>query len=114
MGDKEESMRILHILVLGGAMACPPVALADLPFDAGKLGHMKGILDVCSKATPRGASDYLLQMKAMIGAATKAMVDEAAKTEEYQQAYQSIRSEFSNMAQDEVVAACTSYLTTKN
>ena len=107
-------MKILYILVLGGTLACPCIALAELPFDPGKLGHMKGVLNVCSKVTPREASDYFLRMKSLIGDATKAMVDEAAKTEEYQQAYQSIASELSNKSQDEMAAACTSYLTTTN
>ncbi len=107
-------MKILHVLVLGGAIACPSVVLAELPFDAGKLGHMKGVLDVCSKTAPREASDYFLQMKSTIGNATKAMVDEAARTDEYQQAYQSVRSELSNKAQDEMATACTAYLTTTN
>ena len=107
-------MKVLHILVLGGAMVCSTIALAELPFDPGKLGHMKGVLDVCSKATPREASDYFLRMKSAIGNATKEMVDDAAKTEEYQQAYQSVRSELSNKAQDEMATACTAYLMTTN
>lgn len=105
-------MKILRILVTGGVMACSTVTLADLPFDPGKLGHMRGVLDVCSRAMPRVASDYFLQIKSLIGDATKEMVAEAAKTEEYQQAYQSVRSELGNKAQDEVATACTSYLST--
>lgn len=107
-------MKLLHILVLGGAMVCSTVALAELPFDPGKLGHMKGVLSVCIKTKPREAWDYFLKMKAMIGDATKAMVDEAAKTDEYQQAYQSVRSELSDKAQDEMATTCTAYLTTTN
>lgn len=107
-------MKTLRILIFAGAMAGSPLALAEAPFDVGKLGHMKGILDVCSKEAPQKASAYLLQMKSLIGTATKATVDEATRTEEYQQAYESVHSELSNMAQDEAVAACTSYLTATN
>ena len=107
-------MKILQVIVLAGAMIGPAVALADFPFDAGKLGRMKGILDVCSKATPRQASAYLLQIKSLIADTTKDMVNQATKTDEYQQAYQSIRSELSNLAPDDVAASCTSYLTTAN
>lgn len=107
-------MKIRHILVLGGAMICSPVALAELPFDAAKLGHMRAVLEVCSKVAPREASNYLLQMKSLIGKATKAMVDEAARTDEYQAAYQSVGSELSGKSHDELASACTSYLATAN
>jgi hypothetical protein len=107
-------MKIPCVLVLGGVIAWPAVALAEIPFDPGRLGQMKGVLEVCSRVAPRAASEYLLQMKAVIGSATKAMVDEAARTEEYQQAYQSVRSEFSSLSQDGIVASCTSYLAATN
>lgn len=107
-------MKILYILLCAGVATGPAVAQAGLPFDAGKLGQMKALVDVCSKATPREASKYLLQTKSLIGNATKQTVDEAAATEEYQQAYEAIRSKFSNLSQDGIVDACTSYLTTMN
>ena len=104
-------MKALHIVVLGGTFACSSAALADFPFDAGTLGRMKGILDTCSSASPQKASAYLLQMKSLIGDAKKAAVDEATGTEEYKQAYESIRSELGNMPPDEVSQACNGFLT---
>ncbi len=103
-------MKILHMLALGAAMAVLSLALADPAFDAGQFGRMKGILDVCGRVNARDASQYLLQMKAMIGSATKAEVDQAAKTDEYQQAYQAITTELNNMDTDAKVQACSGYL----
>lgn len=107
-------MKIRHILVLGAVMAVSPIAHAELPLDAAKLGHMKGVLDVCGSAVPRKASDYLLQMKSMLGKATKAEVNEAAKSEEYREAYQSVRSRLSGLTRDELTTECTAYLATTN
>lgn len=103
-------MKILHMLSLGAAMAVLSLALADPAFDAGQLGRMKGILEVCGQVNARDASQYLLQMKALIGNATKEEVDQAAKTDEYQQAYQSITTELNNMDPDAKVQACSGYL----
>lgn len=108
-------MKFLRILIMGGVMVCPPVALADSSFDAAKLGYMKGVLDSCGSVSPQDASEYLLQMKSYLGNATRDSVSKAMHTDEYQQAYQSIRDklkdETSNMTRDQKAAACTSYLT---
>lgn len=103
-------MKFLQVLALGGAMAFASPAPAEATFDSAQLGHMKGVLDVCAKLNPREASDYLLQMKRLIGDATKDMVAEAAMTGEYQQAYQSITAELSSMVQEEMSKACSAYL----
>ena len=108
-------MKTLYILVLGGALACSPVVLADAPFDAGKLGYMRGVLDTCSSVAPQQASAYLLQMKTFVGSASRETVSNAMRTDEYQQAYQSIRSrlrdEMSTMSRNQAAATCASYLT---
>ncbi len=109
-------MKSLCILIMSGAMVCPPIALADSSFDAAKLGYMKGVLDSCSGIAPQEASGYLLQIKSYLGSATKDSVSKTMQTDEYRQAYQSIRDklkeEMSNMSRDQEAAACTSYLTT--
>ncbi len=104
-------MKTKHILVLAGVMACSPVALAESTVDAAKLGRMNGILNVCTSVNPQQASKYLLQIKALIGDATKQAVNAATKTEEYQQAYQTVTEELKNMAPDEMSQACNRYLT---
>lgn len=102
-------MKILHVLALGGMLVATPTWAAS-SVDAGKLGHMRGVLDTCTRVNPQQASQYLLQMKAMIGDATKQMVDEAAQTDEYQQAYQSVTDELHDMSADEMSKNCSLYL----
>jgi hypothetical protein len=109
---KEKIMKTLLMLVFGGAVGYTPIALAEPSFDAGQLGRMRGILDLCARVSPHDAAQYLLQMKALIGDAPKATVDDATKTDEYQQAYQSITAELRNMGPNEMVQACNFYLTT--
>ena len=81
--------------------------------EAATLGQMKGVLDGCTAINPRAASSYLLHMKEVIGSATKAMVDEAEHSEDYQQAYDSVRTQLNALAQDKRVAACESYLSAR-
>ncbi len=109
-------MKILRILIIGGVAVFQSVALADSSIDAAKLGYMKGVLDTCGSISPQDASEYLLQMKSYLGSATRESVSKAMQTDEYQQAYQSIRAklkdETSNMTRDQEAATCTSYMVT--
>ncbi len=107
-------MKTVIFLVLAGVMAYPQFALAESTVDAAQLGRMQGILNVCTRVNPREASKYLLQIKALIGDASKQAVDQAARTEEYQQAYQAVTEELKNMAPDEMAQACNRYLTAAN
>jgi hypothetical protein len=106
-------MKLTHIMVIAG-LACTSAVLADVPFDTGRLGRMKGILDACSRTNPQKASTLLLEMKTLIGDSTKAVVDEATRTEEYRQAYESIRSEIGNLSPDQVAGVCSAYLASSN
>lgn len=107
-------MKLVRLFIVAFTIASAAAAHAEVPFDAGKFGHMKAILDGCGRLAPRQASGYLLEMKSLIADATKAMVDEAVKTEAYQQAYAETRSQLSELAPDEVATACSGYLTTAN
>lgn len=103
-------MKSLYRLAVAGLMMISPVVLAESTVDAVQLGRMQGILNVCTRVNPREASKYLLQIKALIGDASKRAVDQAAKSEEYQQAYQAVTEELKNMAPDDMVQACNRYL----
>ncbi len=104
-------MKTVHMILVAAAIAASTLVLADPGFDAGQFGRMRGILDTCSKFDAVGASHYLLQMKSLIGNATKQDVDEAMKTETYQEAYQAVVTELANMDPDGREKACTGYLT---
>lgn len=100
---KAGSMLLISLFYAGGA-------LADATVDPETLGHMKAVLDTCSKVNRQEASQYLLQMKAMIGAASRDSVNTAEKTQAYQIAYQSVRSELTNSDPQDFAAACNAYL----
>ncbi len=103
-------MKRMHVIVLAGVMAYVPGAVAESTVDAAKLGRMQGILNVCTRVNPREASHYLLQIKAMIGDASRQAVEQAARTDEYRQAYQAVTDELRNMPPDEMAKACNEYL----
>jgi len=103
-------MKLMHTLVLSGLIAAATAASAETSLDNWKLGRMQGILDMCRSASPQQATQYLLQMKSAIGDATRQMVNQAAKTEQYQQAYQQVRAELSGMAHTERAQACQAYM----
>ncbi len=103
-------MKTVHMMLVATAIVASSLVLADPGFDAGELGRMRGILDTCSMFNAVGASRYLLQMKSLIGNASKQEVDEAIKTGAYQDAYQAVVTELGNMDPNEREKACTGYL----
>lgn len=107
-------MKRIQILVLAAAMAYPITNFASSLVDPGQLGHMRGILSACSRVNPREASKYLLEIKTLIGDATKETVDQATRAEEYKQAYHDVTEELGSMNRDDITRACTNYLATTN
>lgn len=107
-------MKTMQVFVLVMAMASPTITLADTSVDTRQFGRMKGILSACSSVNPREASKYLLQIKTLIGDATKDTVDQAARTEEYKQAYHDVTVELGSMNRDDMARACADYLAATN
>lgn len=103
-------MKVVKALTLLGAVACAPAVLAEATFDPATLGHMKAVLENCNKVNRQQASQYLLQMKALIGGATKEDVDRASKTQAYQVAYHEVSDELRDRSPQELDAACSAYL----
>lgn len=107
-------MKAMQVFALVMAMAYPTISLADTSVDSSQFGRMKGILSACSSVNPREASKYLLQIKTLIGDATKETVDQAARTEEYKQAYHDVTEELGSMNRDDMARACADYLAVTN
>ncbi|OIR16360.1 hypothetical protein GALL_30820 [mine drainage metagenome] len=107
-------MKTMQVFVLVMAMAYPTITLADTSVDTGQFGRMKGILSACSSVNPREASKYLLEIKTLIGDATKETVDQASRSEEYKQAYHDVTEELGSMSRDDMARACKNYLATRN
>ncbi len=107
-------MKTVHMILVAASIVASSLVLADPGFDAGELGRMRGILDTCSKFNAVDASHYLLQMKSLIGNASRQEVDEAMKTGAYQDAYQAVITELGNMDPNEREKACSGYLSVSN
>lgn len=107
-------MKLLSAWILLASLAFAPKALAEATFDPGTLGHMKAVLDICGGVNRQEASQYLLQMKSMIGNASREDVQKAEKTQAYQIAYRSTRAELSGKAPRDLAAACSAYLSESN
>ena len=103
-------MKLIHSVMLVGVITAATAAMAQTSLDGWKLGHMQGVLDMCRRAVPQQATQYLLQMKSAIGDATRQMVNQAAKTDQYQQAYQQVHAELNGMAYAERAQACRAYM----
>lgn len=89
-------------------------ASAESTFDPETLGHMKAVLDICGRVDRQAASQYLLQIKAMIGSASKGNVKQAQRRQAYQIAYQTVQSELANRSPQDFDKMCRAYLTEGN
>jgi len=107
-------MRVYGLILNFVFIACVTPASAAVDFDPATLGHMKGVLESCGSVNRQAASQYLLQMKALIGSASKQEVAKIRKTPAYQAAYQSIRAELSNLEPQALTSTCASYLAERN
>lgn len=101
-------------ITLAFLIVAPRALLAQAMFDPGTLGHMKGVLELCGGVNRREASQYLLQMKSMIGNASRDTVKKAEKTQAYQIAYQSVKAELNGKTPRDLAAACSVYLSERN
>ncbi len=103
-------MKRLHAGVILVSLLFALNALAEAPFDPETLGHMKAVLDSCGRVNRQAASEYLLQMKAMIGPATRDSIKKAERTQAYQIAYQSVHSQLANSDPQDFAVICKAYL----
>lgn len=103
-------MRLKRLIIFIAMVISAQQGTAATGFDPATLGHMKGVLEMCGATNRQAASQYLLQMKALIGSATRQEIDKVRKTQAYQVAYQSVRNELSNRSPQELASACSSYL----
>jgi hypothetical protein len=103
-------MKMYRILCLAAALALPIVALAKLPFTNDGFGQVESILDFCTQADPQGAQKYQEQKKSLVRDVPEKEVEEARKTQEYRDAYDSTGDELANTPKEKAVKACTEAL----
>ncbi len=100
-------MSVYRALSLCLAIGVPQLALAELPVSKQTLGQVDGILKYCAQANPRLAKSYEEQAALLIGKASAQELAEARKSDEYKQAYDSIRDQLSKLDKEHAAEACS-------
>ena len=103
-------MKMYRMLCLAAALALPILALAKLPFTNAGFGQVEGILDFCAQADAQNAPKYQEQKKSLVRDVPENEVEEARKTQEYRDAYDSTSDELAKAPTEKAVKACTDSL----
>jgi hypothetical protein len=100
-------MRIQRFLLLGAALVIPQLGGAQLPIPNQAFAKFEGVLDFCTKANPTDSGKYEKLKKELVKDASEKDVSEARKTQEYKDAYEQAKSEFTKMTKEKAIAACS-------
>ena len=103
-------MKIRHILV--AAMALPQLALADLPITRQGLGTVQAALDFCAQINPGGAAKYREHAEYMMQGVSREELAELRAADEYKEVYLSVSTALGQVATQEAVETCSSFLVT--
>jgi hypothetical protein len=104
-------MKTFLILSLGAAMVLPQSTPSKDPIDPEVYGRVEGILNFCAKVDPPSAAKYQERAKAFTRDQSQSAVDEARKSKEYQDAFDSITDLLSKApSDDEAVKSCKAFL----
>jgi hypothetical protein len=103
------SLKILSIVCISAVLAIPQlVAAAEQPAPA-DLGQLESILDSCAAAKPKDAESYKKQRAKLTEGVPEKDVAKIRDSEEYKQAYTTIRERFDQASSDEVDQACSAF-----
>jgi hypothetical protein len=100
------SVKIFVFVCLSAALAMTQLAAAGEPPAPGALGQLEGILDTCSNASPKSAADDKKQREKLTSGVAEKDLVKIRKSQEYKQAYDSIRERVDQASSDEVNEAC--------
>ena len=103
-------MKICRIVCLTAALTLPQLTLAELPFSRDAFGKIEGTFDFCASVDPQSAPKYEAGKKAMVRDVPEKELEEARKTQEYRDAYDSISDELSKVPKEKALKACTDFL----
>jgi len=102
-------MKIRHIVCLSIAIVVPQLAPAKVPMAAQTLGQIESILDFCTTANPRDASNYKALKNVLTGSASEKELADARKKQEYKNSYQAESEELAKQPKEKAVKACSSF-----
>jgi hypothetical protein len=103
-------MKVYRILCLGAALVLPQLALAELPFPNDAFGKTEGTLDFCTQVDPQDAPKYQEQKKSLANEVPEKEVEEARRTQEYRDGYDSTTDELAKAPKEQAVMSCTNFL----
>ena len=103
-------MKMYRMLCLAAALALPILALAKLPFTNAGFGQVEGILDFCAHGDAQNAPKYQEQKKSLANEVPEKEVEEARKTQEYRDGYDSTTDELAKAPKEQAVMSCTNFL----
>jgi hypothetical protein len=108
---KRQSIQALY-LALSIAVTVAPAAQADEPLpDAKSLAMTEAILDHCAKIDPAYASNYQKRVQLVAQGASEEILAKVRKTDEYQQAHDSIVESLAKVDEQDAKKACSQALT---
>jgi hypothetical protein len=106
-------MKTYRMLCLCAAMSLPQFAMAaDAPLNKKSLGQVEGIFDFCAKVNPQIAK-YKGTAAPAVGKASQKDLDDARKSDEYKEAYDSITETLTELPKERVAEACNGAVATK-
>lgn len=99
-------MQVRRILCLFTAAGLSQLAHAEAPISTQALGAAQGVFDFCSRVDPRDDRQYDEQARLLLKGMSDRSVDEARRSEQYEQAKQIIESVLSELPMSDAVEAC--------
>jgi hypothetical protein len=97
--------RVMIGIGLGLVVSCSTWAEESL--DPAQLGTFDGMLNVCVKMNPGGASAYNTLRKTMIGQKSDGAIEALTQTPEYREAYEAARQKSEAEPHDKALKDCT-------
>lgn len=102
-------MKIYSILFLSIAIVLPQIAEAKLPPNP-SFGQLEGTIDYCAQADAPSAAKYQDLKKRLVEDVQEKDVNEARKTKEYKESYDSMTEALGKVPNEQVIKACRSLL----
>jgi hypothetical protein len=100
-------MRNQRYLLLGVALLLPQLGGGQLPIPNQAFAKIESVLDFCAKAKPKDSDKYEKLRKELVKDAAEKDLLEVRKTQEYKDAYQQEKDEFTKMPKDKAIEACS-------
>lgn len=103
-------LKIVSVVCIPVALAISQLAAAAERPAPAPLGQVESILDSCAAAKPKESENYKKQRAKLTEGVPEKEVAEIRSSEEYREAYSTIRERFDHASREEVDKACSVFL----